>query len=72
MKCLSLSICYNNSFCDGNKRIAATLFLWFMNRNGILYQPDGTKRLADNMLVALTLMIAETNEPKIIRNTKKI
>ena len=48
----------NHSFSDGNKRIAATLFLWFLNQNGILYRPDGTKRLADNMLVALTLMIA--------------
>lgn len=50
----------NHSFSDGNKRIAATLFLWFMNSNGILYRPDGTKRLADNTLVALTLMIAES------------
>ena len=49
----------NHSFSDGNKRIAATLFLWFLNNNGILYRPDGTKRLADNTLVALTLMIAE-------------
>ena len=50
----------NHSFSDGNKRIAATLFLWFMNNNGILYRPDGTKRLANNTLVALTLMIAES------------
>ena len=50
----------NHSFSDGNKRIAATLFLWFMNNNGILYRSDGTKRLADNTLVALTLMIAES------------
>lgn len=50
----------NHSFSDGNKRIAATLFLWFLNGNGILYRPDGTKRLADNTLVALTLMIAES------------
>ena len=50
----------NHSFSDGNKRIAATLFLWFLNNNGILYRPDGTKRLADNTLVALTLMIAES------------
>ena len=50
----------NHSFSDGNKRIAATLFLWFLNNNGILYRPDGTKRIADNTLVALTLMIAES------------
>ena len=50
----------NHSFSDGNKRIAATLFLWFLNNNHILYREDGTKRLADNTLVALTLMIAES------------
>ena len=50
----------NHSFSDGNKRIAATLFLWFMNNNAILYRPDGSKRIADNTLVALTLMIAES------------
>lgn len=50
----------NHSFSDGNKRIAATLFLWFLNGNGILYKEDGTKRIADNTLVALTLMIAES------------
>ena len=50
----------NHSFSDGNKRIAATLFLWFLNNNGILYRSDGSKRLADNTLVALTLMIAES------------
>ena len=43
-----------------NKRIAATLFLWFLNNNHILYREDGSKRLADNTLVALTLMIAES------------
>lgn len=50
----------NHSFCDGNKRIAATLFLWFLNNNRILYHPDGSKRIADSTLVALTLMIAES------------
>ena len=50
----------NHSFSDGNKRIAATLFLWFLNNNHILYRKDGSKRLADNTLVALTLMIAES------------
>ena len=50
----------NHSFSDGNKRIAAMLFLWFMAGNGILYNSDGTKRIADNTLVALTLMIAES------------
>ena len=50
----------NHSFSDGNKRIAATLFLWFLNNNGILYRSDGSKRIADSTLVALTLMIAES------------
>ena len=50
----------NHSFSDGNKRIAAFLFLWFMERNGILYNSDGTKRIGNNTLVALTLMIAES------------
>ena len=50
----------NHSFSDGNKRIAATLFLWFLNNNRILYRPNGSKRIADNTLVALTLMIAES------------
>lgn len=50
----------NHSFSDGNKRIAAMLFLWFLSNNGILYAPDGHKRIADNTLVALTLMIAES------------
>ena len=50
----------NHSFIDGNKRIAAMLFLWFMEKNGILYNEYGSKRIADNTLVALTLMIAES------------
>jgi prophage maintenance system killer protein len=50
----------NHSFSDGNKRIAAFLFIWFMEKNQILYRPDGSKRIADNALVAITLMIAES------------
>lgn len=53
----------NHSFIDGNKRIAAALFVWFLERNKILYKPDGSKRVADNALVAITLMIAES-KPK--------
>ncbi|MDR0646575.1 MAG: virulence protein RhuM/Fic/DOC family protein [Elusimicrobiota bacterium] len=50
----------NHSFTDGNKRIAAYLFLWFMQKNNILYGKDGRMRIANNALVALTLMIAES------------
>jgi len=50
----------NHSFIDGNKRIAASLFLWFLNENKILYNDNGSKRLADNALVALTLLIADS------------
>lgn len=50
----------NHSFVDGNKRIAASIFLWFLEKNGILYKEDGSKRIADNALVALTLLIAES------------
>jgi prophage maintenance system killer protein len=50
----------NHAFSDGNKRIAASLFICFLGRNGILYRPDGAKRLADNALVALILLIAES------------
>lgn len=51
----------NHSFVDGNKRIAAAIFLWFLNSNNILYKSNGEKRIADNALVALCLMIAESN-----------
>lgn len=50
----------NHSFSDGNKRIAAFLFLWFLENNGILYKSDGSKLIENNTLVALTLMIAES------------
>ena len=53
----------NHPFVDGNKRIAAALFLWFMEKNGILYRADGSRHIADNALVAITLMIAES-DPK--------
>lgn len=50
----------NHSFSDGNKRIAAFVFVWFMEGNRLLYNKQGQKRIADNALVALTLMIAES------------
>ncbi len=48
----------NHSFVDGNKRIAAALFICFLQKNGILLDKDRRKRIDDNALVALTLMIA--------------
>jgi prophage maintenance system killer protein len=51
----------NHSLVDGNKRIAAALFLWFMEKNGILYRPNGSRHIADNALVAITLTIAESD-----------
>ena len=51
----------NHSFIDGNKRIAAALFLMYLDKNRYLYRNNGEKRLADNALVALCLMIAESN-----------
>lgn len=49
----------NHSFSDGNKRIAATMFLYFLDRNGVLFK-DGMKLIDDHTLVALTIMIAES------------
>lgn len=49
----------NHSFHDGNKRIAASLFLYFLDRNGLLYE-DGRKLIGDDALVATTIMIAES------------
>lgn len=62
----------NHSFSDGNKRIAAFLFLWFMERNGILYNADGSKRIGNNTLVALTLMIAESRTEEMETMVKVI
>lgn len=57
---LLYSLVKNHSFVDGNKRIAAALFLWFLEKNTALYAADGSKRIADNALVAMTLLIAES------------
>ena len=49
----------NHSFIDGNKRIAATMFLYFLDKNKALFS-DGKKKIEDGTLVALTIMIAES------------
>jgi prophage maintenance system killer protein len=60
----------NHSFVDGNKRIAAALFLWFMEKNGLLRGADGARRIANNALVAMTLLIAvsQPGEKPVIIN----
>lgn len=51
----------NHSFTDGNKRIAAWLFVWYLSKNNFLFNEDNSKKISNNTLVALTLMIAESN-----------
>ena len=55
----------NHSFSDGNKRIAAFMFLYFLSKNGVLYDKFDSKRIADNTLVALTLMIAVSKQEEM-------
>lgn len=62
----------NHSFSDGNKRIAAFLFLYFLELNGILFDVIGNKRIADNTMVALTLMIAVSKPEEKDTMTKVI
>jgi death-on-curing family protein len=61
----------NHSFVDGNKRIAAALFLYFLNRNGMLYRQDKTTLIDGNTLASITLMIAESS-PSEMETVKKI
>ena len=49
----------NHAFSDGNKRIAAAVFLYFQERNGLLFR-EGEKVIADHTLVAMVVMIAES------------
>jgi len=62
----------NHSFSDGNKRIAAFMFLYFLSKNGVLYDKFGNKRIADNTLVALTLMIAVSKQEEMVIMIKVI
>ncbi len=62
----------NHSFIDGNKRIAAFLFLYFLEKNGLLFSETGKKRIADNALVALTLMIAVSKPDEKVTMIKVI
>ena len=53
----------DHPFGDGNKRSGTLLFLDYLRRNGLLIRADGTARLADNAMVALALLVAES-EPR--------
>lgn len=53
----------NHPFIDGNKRIGAFIFIWFLSFNKLLYSKEGRKRIADNALISLTLLVAES-KPK--------
>ena len=61
----------NHSFIDGNKRIAASLFLYFLERNKILKKKDGTAKIDNNTLFALTILTAES-KPAEMEKIKKI
>lgn len=61
----------NHSFVDGNKRIAAAIFLYFLNANGMLYRQDKITLIDGNTLAAITLMIAESN-PGEMETVKRI
>lgn len=54
----------NHSFYDGNKRIAAAMFLYFLDKNGVLFR-EGEKLIDDHTLVALTIMIAESRSEEM-------
>jgi prophage maintenance system killer protein len=62
----------NHSFVDGNKRIAAFLFLYFLEKNKLLFTKGGEKRIPDNAIVALTLMIAVSQPSEKDTMTKVI
>lgn len=51
----------DHPFVDGNKRIASLLFIWFLEKNSLLSDPNGERKINDNALVALTLLVAESN-----------
>ncbi|KAA0226755.1 cytochrome C biogenesis protein CycH [candidate division KSB1 bacterium] len=51
----------DHPFVDGNKRVASLMFIWFLEKNNLLLAPDGERKINDNALVALTLLVAESN-----------
>lgn len=62
----------NHSFSDGNKRIAAGLFVYFLDLNNKLLHKNGNKKIADNALVAITIMIAESKSDEKDMMTKLV
>lgn len=61
----------NHSFVDGNKRIAAASFLYFLNKNNLLYKSDGNPVIDDNTLFTLTILVAESDKSEM-ETTKNI
>ena len=61
----------NHSFVDGNKRIAASCFLYFLDKNNMLYNKNGTAIIDNGALFAITVLIAESN-PKEMETVKQI
>lgn len=59
--CAGAAVIKDHPFSDGNKRIGSFLFLLYLNRNGLLNRSDGTPRFADNALVAVALLVAESD-----------
>lgn len=62
----------NHGLVDGNKRTGAFLFTWFLQENGLLHLPSGQKRFQENTLVALTLMVAQSNPKEKDKMVKMI
>lgn len=56
------SVTKNHAFTDGNKRIASTVFLSYLDMNNLLYTGDGKKRIEENTMCALTLLVAKSGK----------
>ncbi|HON06855.1 MAG TPA: Fic family protein [Verrucomicrobiota bacterium] len=61
VKKIACFIIENHPFTDGNKRIASFLFVYYLNKNEYLYKPSGEKKINDNILTALSLLLAISN-----------
>jgi len=66
-----ITIMKNHSFVDGNKRIAAACFLFFLEQNGLLYAPSGDVIISNDALASITLFIA-VSKPEEMETVKKV